>query len=112
MDVGLLRKEGVEVDAKNLLDPDESSNEDWARDGPFGRNNGMGPEFQTRSLVPSNSRLECDLGNLLLLRLGARLTLLQTLSLPIGRIPLREPPCRVWQVGEAVSALLLMLRSS
>ena len=55
MDVGLLRKEGVEVDAKNLLDPDESSHEDWARDGPFSRDDGMGPEFQTRSLGPSNA---------------------------------------------------------
>ena len=24
----------------------------------------------------------------------------------LGRIPLREPPCRVWQVGEGVSLAL------
>ena len=47
MDVGLLRKGGVEVDAKNLLNSDESGNEDWAWDGPVGGNDGMGSECDT-----------------------------------------------------------------
>jgi hypothetical protein len=34
------------------------------------------------------------------------LTIARPVSLPNGRIPLREPPCPGWQVGEGVSPSL------
>ncbi len=44
MDIGLLRQGGVEVDAKNFLDPDESGNEDRRGYRPLGHDDGVGPE--------------------------------------------------------------------
>src|SRR5271154_3510230 len=56
--------------------------------------------------APRTSRLEGDLGNLLLLRLGARHdSSANRFVADRRRIPLREPPCRVWQVGEACFCL-------
>ena len=56
MDVGLLRQRGVEVDAKNSLNPDESGNKDGAWDGPVGRDDRMGSECQTSIQLPSEFR--------------------------------------------------------
>jgi hypothetical protein len=45
--VGFLRKGGVEVDPKNLLNPDEGGDKDWAWDGPVGGDDGMRLECGT-----------------------------------------------------------------
>jgi hypothetical protein len=72
MDIGLLRQRCVEVDAKNLLNPDESGYEDRRGYRPLGGDDRMWSEPQTRSPVLSNFAFGRCLGQCLLLRLGAR----------------------------------------
>jgi hypothetical protein len=47
VDVRFLRKRGVELEGKNLLNLDESGNEDRAWDGPLGRDDRMRLECGT-----------------------------------------------------------------
>ena len=67
MDIGLLRQRCVEIDPKDFFNPDESGYEDWARDGPVSRDDRMGSEHPSRDPTSPRTRLEGDLGNVLLL---------------------------------------------